>query len=378
MRTSTNIYKRKDGLYEGRYKNGYKENGSTRYGSVYARNYKDCKQKLEQAESEPRIPIDKKRMVLDELFADYVYRLKKASTVSTYTVLYQAHIAPTFGKMRVAMIQPAMINKMLLEKLQELSEAQIENIKRLFVALLNFAFELKIIAEKVTGIIRIKIPSKKVTILNGEEQNCLENYCFSHPHKITLGILLALYTGIRIGELCALKFYDIDTKAGYLNINKTMIRIKNLETNATTKTKIIVDTPKSDSAIRGIPLPKFLLDLIKQMMVGVNKNAYVLTGSVSSFVEPRNLENQYKKILKNCNIEPINFHALRHTFATNALVKQYYDIKTLSEILGHSDVLMTLRKYVHSNTEIKNAQVKNIDNDFNSRINSGIYAKGIL
>lgn len=369
MRTSTNIYKRKDGLYEGRFKNGYRKDGTVKYSSVYGKTYLECKEKREHAEKSPSVAPDKKSLTMNEVFKLYIGRMRKVSSISTYMVLYKTHIAPVFGGKRVATINSTQINSFLLGRLDELTGAHVTNIKRLFMALMNFAFQEKYIAEKLTGIVAIKAPQKPVEIFTEDEQQRLEDYCLQRADRVALGVLLVLYTGIRIGELCALAIYDLDLKSRYLKVNKTMIRTKNMEKEASTKTKIIIDTPKSNSSVRDIPIPEFLVRLCEDINKKSNKNAYFLTNSLHSFMEPRNLENQFKKLLKDCCIETRNFHVLRHTFATNSLTRNYYDVKTLSEILGHSDVLMTLRKYVHSNKRMKSMQAKNMDNDWNHRRN---------
>lgn len=267
-------------------------------------------------------------------------------------------------------INKDMINAFLQDLLSKYSESYVSSIKIFLLAMLNYAYKENIISEKVNGIIKIKVPKTKIEILTDTEQQRLEDYLMSNLNSINLGILLVLFTGIRIGEICSLMVYDLELDTGYLNINKTLQRVKNLEENAKTKTKIIIDTPKSDSSIRTIPLPNFLIEMIEKVTKDFNKNSFFLTGSIHKFIEPRTLENKYKKILENCKIEYRNFHTLRHSFASNCLIKNYYDYKTLSEILGHSNPTITLKKYVHSNNFIKSEQVKRIDNDFISRINS--------
>lgn len=378
MRTCTNIRKREDGLYEGRYFDGtYKRNGAKHYSSVYARNYQECKEKLENAKKLLNVPMEKRKITFGEVFDSYLGHFKKTSTITTYLSLYKCHLERPLSGKRITAINHEDLNSILLRALEEHSEAQAENIKRLLVALMNFSLATKLIPEKITGIIPIKVPKSKIEVFSDIEQENLEDYCLNSLNYITFGILLSLYTGIRIGELCAAKIYDVNTNESTLLINKTMIRVKNLEKNANTKTKVIIETPKSESAIREVPLPKFLVDIFISLYINCNKNCYLLTGSLSRFIEPRNLENQYKKILKNCSIKYRKFHTLRHTFATNALSRNYYDLKTLSEILGHSDPSMTLKKYVHSTKRIKELQVKNIDRDFISRKNYGIRLENV-
>ena len=165
----------------------------------------------------------------------------------------------------------------------------------------------------------------------------------------TLGFLIALYTGVRIGELCALQWQDIDLNDKVLHITKTLQRIKNPDPKGP-KTIIFIGEPKSAKSYRDIPIPPFLFAAFSQMKA--SKHAYVLTEQVSRFLEPRTYQEKYKRYLKEFGIRDVKFHVLRHTFATRAIA-QGFEIKSLSEILGHASVSFTLEKYVHSSIELK-------------------------
>lgn len=210
--------------------------------------------------------------------------------------------------------------------------------------------------------IRIKKPKAKITYLTKKEQIILENYLRNKEDIRDLGILICLYTGIRLGEICGLKWKDIDFVNQSLSINRTVQRIKNSDVNATSKTKKIISSPKSDSSKRTIPIPKFLLDLIYKFKTG-DEN-YILTNS-SSFKDTRVYEKYLENVLKRCGIRNLNFHTLRHTFATRS-IESGMDIKTLSEILGHSSYHITLDVYVHSTIEQKRNCIDNLVNYINS------------
>ena len=174
---------------------------------------------------------------------------------------------------------------------------------------------------------------------------------------ITIGILIAFYTGIRIGELCALKFKDISFETNTILIDKTMQRIQNFKGDKN-KTEILISSPKSECSLREIPIPRFILDLI--LVNGLyKKDAYLLTGEVDRFIEPRTLENKFHKIADICNIENVTFHMIRHTFASNC-IEAGVDAKSLSEILGHSSVNITLNRYVHSSMETKKKNMEKL------------------
>ena len=135
-----------------------------------------------------------------------------------------------------------------------------------------------------------------------------------------------------------------------------MQRLKNLDKNAKTKTKIVIDTPKSQKSIRDIPIPSFLLELLKEYKSG--DKSYILT-STTDYIEPRSYQKKFKSCLENARIPDTNFHALRHTFATRA-IEQGCDIKSLSEMLGHSSVKFTMERYVHPSNEHKKMNLEKL------------------
>ena len=173
---------------------------------------------------------------------------------------------------------------------------------------------------------------------------------FNNIDRYKLGVFICLYTGIRIGELCALRWKDIYLDESVMKIKHTTQRIQKVEDNSCIKTHLVITEPKSDSSSRDIPLPGFVIDIIKDFEY--IPEAYLVTGKINVIPEPRTMQYKFKTYLKEGNIEYVNFHALRHTFATRC-VEAGFDIKTLSEILGHSSVKITLEKYVHSSMQLK-------------------------
>lgn len=161
-------------------------------------------------------------------------------------------------------------------------------------------------------------------------------------------------TGIRLGELCALTWNDIDFTNGILHIVKTLQRIKNTDPGSDHKTKMIITPPKSQKSIREIPLPAFLLCILESFRR--QGEIYILSGT-SKYTDPRAYQDKFKQYLKNADINPICFHALRHTFATMA-IENGFDYKSLSELLGHSTVKFTMERYVHSSRETKRANME--------------------
>lgn len=186
-------------------------------------------------------------------------------------------------------------------------------------------------------------------ILSTTEQNNLNEYLLKNPENTSLGILLSLYTGLRVGELCALKWEDVSFDDKYIHVHKTMQRIQTLN-GSDAKTVVIISKPKSDCSIRNVPIPDRLLSIMLDYQKA--PDTYILTGMNNLYVEPRTMQYRFKSIIKKAGIAPANFHALRHTFATRC-IELGFDIKSLSEILGHASVNITLNRYVHPSMELK-------------------------
>lgn len=197
-----------------------------------------------------------------------------------------------------------------------------------------------------------------VSVLNKNEQKKLENYIYESHDIYSLAILLALYSGMRIGELCALKWSDINFNNGSVTITKTVQRLKCSSTNTDTKTQLVISEPKSKTSYRVIPLPRFVMNYMKDFYKR-ELNKFIFSNKEDVPMEPRTLQYAYKKILKLCNISYLNFHCLRHTFATRCITTGW-DVKTLSEILGHSEIKITMDYYFHSSFEFKKQQMNKL------------------
>ena len=199
------------------------------------------------------------------------------------------------------------------------------------------------------GKLTIKKKEKEMRVLTQSEQEALISILIDNMDLYKFGVFLSLYTGIRIGELCALQWEDFNLAQTTLKIRKTMQRIQDTENGAFSKTKIVITEPKSQCSIREIPLPSFVVDIARQFVS--NPKSFVLTGN-DRYVEPRTMQNRFKSYVKHSGISDANFHALRHTFATRC-VEVGFEIKSLSEVLGHANVNITLNRYVHSSFELK-------------------------
>lgn len=354
-RRGENVYKRKDGRWEGRI---LKPDGTYRY--VYAKTYKEVKEKQKNYTEaiQPMLkqpgPAESAAWLFEHWLVDKSINHVKASTFGNYYSCMQHYVIPFFktpGNEYLTEQSVACFASQINQNLT-LSEAYRRKI------LIIFKTSLKDIVkgwQAYPAIMEaVKLPKTKsaeVQVFSIGEQRLIENAAFYSKDSRSLGILLTFYTGIRLGELCALKWSDFDYDAGTMSVTKTVTRVKNVQ-GGKNKTILLVGTPKSQKSMRKIPLPAFLLDLLKKHgQECIGENCYLISGTTSP-IDPRIYQKLYKKILKSVGIQDRKFHAIRHTFATRAL-ELGVDIKTLSEILGHSNVSITLNIYAHSLMEQK-------------------------
>lgn len=188
----------------------------------------------------------------------------------------------------------------------------------------------------------------ELQVFSEKEIKKIEKECIQIEDIRAIGILISIYTGMRIGEICALKWKHIDFSKKLINVKQILQRVY-VEKS---KTKVIITPPKTKTSERKIPIPKNLYDELKKVSGNYSKSAYVVTGEEYKYIEPRSFQYVYKRVLKNVDVQYRNFHCLRHTFATRC-IRVGMDIKSLSEVLGHADVNITLNRYVHSSYDCK-------------------------
>lgn len=234
-------------------------------------------------------------------------------------------------------------------KHQGLSPKSVNDVICILRSILRFTADLLGNEEILFKPIQLRNSEAPLRTLTYQEQKILTRYLLKNKGERDIGILLALYTGIRIGELCALTWADINLSGGFIEINATLTRIPQ-EEKSYAKTTLQISTPKSESSRRKIPLPEFLVKILKEHVHA--DSCIFLSGQPGVYVEPRNMQFYFKKTLKKAHLNDINFHALRHTFATRC-ISLGFDPKTLSEIMGHSSVNITMNKYVHPTMEQK-------------------------
>ena len=394
-RTGENIFKRKDGRWEARYIKGY-SNGRAIYAYVFGKTYSEAKrkkseifslalsassmsnemrakkkieEKLEKTEKVSDKKSDKMPLVKELAFQwlNDLKAIRKKSTISKYEAQIQNYIIPTFGNKRIDEVCNEDIIKFAnallskgINRLEKLSSRSVSDILTRMKSIRKFALLHNFDVKFFPNCVEIPKESKVIRVLSVSEEELLINHiklCFNRKN---MGILLCLFTGIRIGELCALKWSDFSFEDKELNVKRTMQRIHNFDKNVKTKTSIEIGKPKSQNSIRAIPIPDDIFELIRPYYV---EDAYFLTGQKKTFIEPRTMEAHFKSVLKRCGIEDANFHSLRHTFATRC-VEAGFDAKSLSEILGHASVNITLNRYVHPTMELKRKNMEKLSNLF--------------
>lgn len=350
-RRGDSIYHRKDGLWEARYVKSVDGNGKKKYGSVYARSYREAKEKREELiKNISVVPQSayKRTATLMGLCCEWLTvnrgRLK-LSTVQRYNSFIKKHIENQIGNIRVIYLTPVLLMEYAEKKQEEgLSEKTINGILGFIHTCLKYAHRQYGIP--LIDIVYLKQANKEMRVLSIEEEKKLIKHLLTDIDIYKLGVLVALYSGIRIGELCALQWKDITNE--YICISKTLQR---LSTPDNSHTELIVDEPKSRCAIRIIPLPEFISKEIEPFR-NQNPETNFLSTSKHPVIEPRVMQYWFKKYVIEIGIPHANFHSLRHTFATRC-VECDFEIKTLSAILGHSTTQLTLDRYVHSSFELK-------------------------
>ena len=274
----------------------------------------------------------------------------KRSTFVAYTLLIENHILPTFGEM--ALVEEQDVQTFVFRKLNEgLSHKTIKDILIVLKMILRFGAKNQMTEYRQ---IDIKFPTERdkhsIDILNRSHQKQIMEYIRLHFTFKNLGIYICLSAGMRIGEICALTWDDLDVENGIIHVRKTIQRIYVIEEHRK-YTEVILDTPKTKNSIREIPMTKNLLKMIRPIKKIVNGNFYVLTNEPKP-TEPRTYRNYYKQFMQSLGLPLMKFHGLRHSFATRC-IESKCDYKTVSVLLGHSNISTTLNLYVHPNLEQK-------------------------
>lgn len=371
-RRGENIYCRKNGRWEGKYEKG-RVDGKIQYGYVSGKSYDEVlKKKQEAIEAQTYIQIrcsKRKRellfMTLAQQWMEEQKPILKETSIAKYQWIVDRYLIPEFGTIQVTEITEEQVSQYLQRLLipQEgkeggLAPKTVSGIFSVFKIILEYAKKNRDAEVVDVRDMTVKRIRKPLRVLSVGEQRLLEDYLETNMDGSGFGIMLCLYTGIRLGELCALKWEDISFTDKTLHVHRTMERVP-VKGEKSCKTKIIITDPKSSCSIRYIPLPDKVYNLAEARKGP--EDAFLLTGLADKYVEPRTMENRFHAAVKKSGIDSANFHALRHTFATRC-VELGFDAKSLSEILGHASVHITMDRYVHPTMEAKQRNMERLSN----------------
>lgn len=423
-RKGENIYLRKDGRWEGRYIRGRKADGKCRYGYVYAGTYREVRKKLAVRRSEAALlaerqpeaeivcngestavciektmtfhadepaavsanePADecacemKPDCVKESSSDGYLFEMAitewlshvrcqvKDSTFAKYRMIADVYLVPLLGAQNWETITQNIIEsfcrRLLLtggRREQGLAPKTVADIMSVIRSIFRYTSAHGHRTPCDLSSISIKRESKEMRILSRREQNTLCRHLCAEMSGRNLGILICLFTGLRIGEICALKWEDISLDEQTIYVHRTLQRIRTGRSKGR-KTEILISSPKSCCSIRRIPIPGELAGLLAACRQG--RSGYVLSGREGVSLEPRTMQRHFQKILREAHLEPVSFHALRHTFATRC-VEMNFDVKSLSEILGHANVNITMNRYVHPSMELKRENMQRLSELF--------------
>lgn len=274
----------------------------------------------------------------------------KQSTMAAYVLILENHILPTFGEDNS--LPEHSVQAFVLHKIESgLSTKSVKDILIVLKMVMKFGVKKEWMTYYEWD---IKYPpsseSKVLDVLSVTNHRKILSHIQSHFTFMGLGIYISLSTGLRIGEICALKWSDINVTDGILTVNRTIERIYIIE-GEKKHTELVINTPKTKNSCRDIPMNKELLGMLKPLKKVVNDDYYILTNDERP-TEPRTYRNYYKRLMEKLDIPKLKYHGLRHSFATRC-IEVGCDYKTVSVLLGHSNISTTLNLYVHPNMEQK-------------------------
>ncbi|MDE6917443.1 MAG: site-specific integrase [Lachnospiraceae bacterium] len=358
-RHGENIRHRKsDGRWEGRYKVYHEEKRDYVYRSVYGHTYDEVKEKLlvEKLTTRSVLSGGKKgggSIILFSKAADewlmYIREKCKYSTYIKYSTVYRIHLAHILGDCPLIDITSIALQSEIPE---HLSENQQKSIYCVANQILRFASDHYLVTVPALTRITARAEKRIVETLSIAEQTKLLDCLYTNMDKYKIAVAFSLCLGLRLGEICALKWSDVDIPSMTMTVNHTVQRIAVADEDL--KTDLLESDPKSGCSKRLLPITCQILHMLDKIQ---SDKPYIFGGEKP--LEPRTMQYQFKRILKKAAIRDRNFHILRHTFATNCIEKGV-DIKSLSELLGHSDVKITLNRYVHPTMDAKRLQLEQL------------------
>lgn len=362
----TNIYKRKDGRYEGRILVGRTIYQKPRYVYVYGKTVREVKDKIERIRKEEQQCNRKEQPDMRTAAGEWLQKMSgqwKPTTYDVYQRTIQQYIDPILGNYTVSEINRNVLEAFSsemnnLSRKDELSAKYRKYACAIVCQIVEYTSNTYQLGLEMPRMPDFRIQKDEMKLPGPKDFYILESYLKEHLDNDTcLGILVAKYTGIRIGELCALQWRDIDLEDGTVTIQRNMQRIKNYAEAEEGKTKLSIQKPKTTKSMRVIPIADSLLDILRAHQKEPGK--YLISGRKREWAEIRTVQYRFASILKKCGLEPFHFHLLRHAFASQC-ISAGCDMKSLSEMLGHSNVQITMNIYVHSSMKQKKELVNHI------------------
>ncbi len=286
---------------------------------------------------------------LPKWLENYIKPSAKEKTIFYYTIIIEKHLVPHLGEYELDELSPLIIQQFVTEIMQSgnlitgegLSANTVNSIITVLQNALRQAFQLGFLSEYTTDKVKRPKPKERnVECFTSAEQKQIEKAVLGDRRVKMFGVILCLYTGLRIGELLALEWTDIDFSKGELSVNKSCH-----DSKKDGKYYRMVDAPKTNTSIRIIPIPRQMIPMLRETKKK-NHSKYVV-GNGDKVISVRSYQYSFSGLLKSLEIPHRGFHSLRHTFATRAL-ECGMDVKTLSEILGHKNSNVTLNRYAHS------------------------------
>lgn len=368
-RHGENIRRRKnDGRWEGRYKVYHEKKQVYVYRSVYGHSYAEVREKLtiKQLTTQKLIPGSSNgeldgTALFSQMANEWLGLIRekcKYSTYIKYDTVYRTHLAGLLGDCPLAEISELQLQAEISDNISENLQKSIYSVANQILRYANSHYRIS-----VPTLIRLSghAEKKMIETLSVAEQAKLFDCIYTNTDKYKIAISFSLCLGLRLGEICALKWADIDFENETMTINHTVQRITAIGlADEASRTNLLESAPKSGCSKRVIPVSGELLHMLDRLLP--TDQPYIFGGEKP--LEPRTMQYQFKRILKEALISERNFHILRHTFATNC-VEKGIDVKSLSEIMGHSDVKITLNRYVHPTMDAKRLQLEQLIRFYN-------------
>lgn len=301
-------------------------------------------------------------MTLDEVYFKWVKdkeKYVKTSTLSAYTLLYENHIREVFENHKE--IPELEVQDFVFKKLEQgLSQKSVKDILIVLKMILKYGNKYNYIRFVDWT---IQYPTVREThtveVMSRTHQKKVMEYIQEHFTFRNIGIFICLSSGMRIGEICALTWDDLDLDNGVIRIRKTIQRIYTIDrANDKRFTQLLIDTPKTKNSMRDIPMTRDLIRIIKPLKKIMNPEFFILTNDAKP-TEPRTYRSYYKNLMKKLGVPDMKFHGLRHSFATRC-IESKADYKTVSVLLGHSNISTTLNLYVHPTDQQKRSVIDNV------------------